>query len=1212
MKLTKVKVKKADVNMTRDTTQGYIEIQLNPPRKLGKVKEIENFIQKEKINNLLLSITNRIVKSELEQEVKTTLTNIFKEMINEQLGLKITPNISLKGLEKDKEKIKTYFKRLSKEHQIYIEEFYQALIAANDSQKLIQKLPTFKQWIQKKLAHYQFTERSIYHNKIALALSAEDTEIKEQSKRKSYLNKLLIKLVNSSTPLQTIKQEINALSQKYQLNELLTGLQQINAYSQKNEKSVFKEHLYREYKQYLQTKHQPIIFGSNKQALSADHVVNRSSESLYVLHNEVVDYLKKYFPHHSKATQKDYTNKKQLLEYDYVMGAIKQKIINKLTQQLILNGKAIHYEEIEGKITVQQTKDLQKIKTQETFKRKLTDEITFASNVLKNQLLNKVFSKEQITFIQNNLSIWKNNPNNTEITHYLQSLTTLLVQTNNSGFEILKQDLDALKNTPPSKERGERLSAYKNKLATINKYIRTYEEDIEKLKKEDFLGADHSDRIKKITTIQGQDAVLFCSQYGALYSLRNATFHLQELVPHQDTTTNGNPLINIIKNDIMQAKQALIQKLLSNNVLTYYSQTTLEQILDKPLSLGANSVAFAPSFDNVLKRADGLKHLWASNALKKWQQPQNYARYYLLNLCYYHYFLDEFLTNNQHFDQVRLKINNRALSESIKSYQQFADIPFENNIGKFLATIQAKEAERLKSQAKENTEEKRTKEQPYFQRYLQDIFAEGFKQFIENKLPLINTQTEPNLEFNTTGTDNLQKALQAYERIITLSIDIKQPQQNNPQQPIIEIKNKNAPKFTKVTIDHNLALWYGLISLLDAPHLNDLKGNLLKYTATGINDKLPFNTPIHELLILVNLRMYSLDITPEWQCDEDKQLKLLSLFLDIDNPTIEGIQCFEPNSPVTTKRQQLYLSNDKVILTRALHKIQQSQTIPIFDELIKQKAGKFKVTQDDCQQFYQQENTIADDTKQREELHQKWVKAKQNFNDQDKKNYLALITKEQKYIHLKNKVNLVYISRLNALLQDIWSHWISTVYLWERDVYYITLALQKLRNSLKLNDINTKRGKIEYVKQQRTGLNNIFSCFINNFEDKEKLRHHIAHYHYLRGNDLSKSILDHLKDLRFLVNHDRKLKNAVAKSFIDLLDKHGITITFKPLHENSHDFKRADIQSKQITHLGGAKIKTDTGAFQPITSPQHHKEYIDMVQALLELKIELKQSPKQT
>lgn len=42
-----------------------------------------------------------------------------------------------------------------------------------------------------------------------------------------------------------------------------------------------------------------------------------------------------------------------------------------------------------------------------------------------------------------------------------------------------------------------------------------------------------------------------------------------------------------------------------------------------------------------------------------------------------------------------------------------------------------------------------------------------------------------------------------------------------------------------------------------------------------------------------------------------------------------------------------------------------------------------------------------------------------------------------------------------------------------------------------------------------------------------------------------------LQETRDLMGYDRKLKNVVAKSFIDMLDRHCIEIKFKPLSEKT-------------------------------------------------------------
>lgn len=74
-----------------------------------------------------------------------------------------------------------------------------------------------------------------------------------------------------------------------------------------------------------------------------------------------------------------------------------------------------------------------------------------------------------------------------------------------------------------------------------------------------------------------------------------------------------------------------------------------------------------------------------------------------------------------------------------------------------------------------------------------------------------------------------------------------------------------------------------------------------------------------------------------------------------------------------------------------------------------------------------------------------------------------------------------------------------------------------------------------------------------------------------------------------LTNYDRKLKNAVTKSIIDIFNKHGMILKFT--FNSNHTIDVQSIQPKEITHMK-SNIKTD----------QVSPEYCNMCEELLRLK----------
>ena len=158
---------------------------------------------------------------------------------------------------------------------------------------------------------------------------------------------------------------------------------------------------------------------------------------------------------------------------------------------------------------------------------------------------------------------------------------------------------------------------------------------------------------------------------------------------------------------------------------------------------------------------------------------------------------------------------------------------------------------------------------------------------------------------------------------------------------------------------------------------------------------------------------------------------------------------------------------------------------------------------------------------------------------------------------------------------------ISYVQLYERDIYFVMLALFFLQQKQISEADNEKfidlvnKGQVitatfadkqdESVKLISSQLNQIF-----NITDNRIIRNNLAHINYLRpapgDSPISLDLTDTINQVRTLMAYDRKLKNAVAKSAIDLLARHNFIIEFKM--NSQHQLELSSIEPKTIYHLG--------------------------------------------
>ncbi|MGL4208909.1 MAG: type VI-A CRISPR-associated RNA-guided ribonuclease Cas13a, partial [Candidatus Adiutrix sp.] len=731
----------------------------------------------------------------------------------------------------------------------------------------------------------------------------------------------------------------------------------------------------------------------------------------------------------------------------------------------------------------------------------------------------------------------------------------------------------------------------------------------------DFLSTSGQENMTKMLKLcSNKNSELLLAKYTALYELRNAVFHVQKVKTSTPNKKNkfSQPSLDVIykklKNDVQGAREAFIEKLKSNDVLKYYSKEDIRLILNQPLNLQPNPAAFAPAFKNVIKRGRGLKESaskgqketnWAPDKIKLGTPetaaaPTN-AAHYLLQLIYYHYFLPEFIQNKCLFTKAIKTVENN--NKTTKGYKQFFSL--QNDLlksddndfgGNYLAAIQSLEADRLKIQEKRADQIQKNKEQPYFQRYIRDIFAAGFNCFIHNKKDLILNQTSEPINTYYEGSDGLSAAIEDFRGIINVNDD--------------GLLNHGSNSHEADKQKRDLCRWYALLLLLSPARLNSLKGDLAKYNQARKQFKLDkiFDIDSETLTKLINLRMlYNL------AAPEEIPFSLLSIFVDFEcDPLDDQISCnnlrlFEPKNSGPGQRTQMYLSGDKVIAKKALVNLRQYNTEAVFKAL-----NLKKIAACDCEEFYKQEQKIANTVNDREKKHQAWVKYKDKFTNRAE--YETLINKEQEYMWLKNKVDLVHLERLNNLLQDIWSSWVSTAYLWERDLYYLALSILKalprleghenmLEDKEVIEQLHKDMGKVGFIEKLPSKAKGLLFSILGIDEKKygelKRIRNSIAHGDYFKKTE--KSLLTYLAQMRKLMAYDRKLKNSVTKSFIEILNKHGLEIKFKPLHNANHELEIEIIEPKKITHLRGMKINDG----QLIQSNQVHKEYAEMVEKLL-------------
>lgn len=360
--------------------------------------------------------------------------------------------------------------------------------------------------------------------------------------------------------------------------------------------------------------------------------------------------------------------------------------------------------------------------------------------------------------------------------------------------------------------------------------------------------------------------------------------------------------------------------------------------------------------------------------------------------------------------------------------------------------------------------------------------------------------------------------------------------------------------------------------------------------------------------------------------DTSKRLQhALSLYLDMHDAKFEGgtalvgaenfkilFECeadFERVFP-----SQLAQEPDFRVPRRGLREIMRYGHLPVLQSLFVHR----KVTKNDVDQWENAErqidgvSAIARDQKHREELHEKWSKRPNEFPENDTKDYMRALSAVARHRERAAHVTLTNHVRLHRLMMVVLSRLVDYSGLWERDLYFVSLALAE-QHGLRLADIFSDEGLDKLVTGQIVAAlrslkpncqifwDDLGRIFDNGFEVKSplcKIRNNFSHFNMLQaGQAQALNLTKCVNDARRLMAYDRKLKNAVSQSIIELLGREGLKLTWDmDASVQPHALGNAKLMSAQATHLGKIRVIVPGGQKpQSITEHLHGDAYVEMV-----------------
>lgn len=250
--------------------------------------------------------------------------------------------------------------------------------------------------------------------------------------------------------------------------------------------------------------------------------------------------------------------------------------------------------------------------------------------------------------------------------------------------------------------------------------------------------------------------------------------------------------------------------------------------------------------------------------------------------------------------------------------------------------------------------------------------------------------------------------------------------------------------------------------------------------------------------------------------------------------------------------------------------------------------SQHKITQADYKQYAAAKDSVVAEQKRREDLHKDLVRlSKKEQRNQAKKyqDYATALKTVMDHRHLAAHIGLVNHVRLHHLAMAVLGRLIDYAGLWERDLYFVALALIS-----ETKDEQAKNHNIEIIKnyQGAKTIGKLPSSLQERLKDyfqlknewntegldrdqldPVKIRNDLAHMNMLQKNQGDLDLTQWVNKTRVLMRYDRKLKNAVTKSVIELLAREGILLDWEICTHGTgpHHVIKPIIAPKQAAHF---------------------------------------------
>ncbi len=263
-----------------------------------------------------------------------------------------------------------------------------------------------------------------------------------------------------------------------------------------------------------------------------------------------------------------------------------------------------------------------------------------------------------------------------------------------------------------------------------------------------------------------------------------------------------------------------------------------------------------------------------------------------------------------------------------------------------------------------------------------------------------------------------------------------------------------------------------------------------------------------------------------------------------------------------------------------------------------------------------EEGPVAAAQRERETLHETWAREREKFRADDLRRYVEVLAEVTRHRHAAAHVRLVDHVRLHRLTMAVLGRLLDFAGLLERDLYFAMLALM-YRKGMSPNEAFNRGGRKALGRGQiieaRRNLKDqaieqeLARLFGPPYGPIIDIRNGFAHFNMLnvkRSGGAAIDLTAAVNDARRMMAHDRKLKNAVAQSVIELVEREGLELKWRiEASGGEHRLAGAEVGGRQARHLGKTVLRKKNGGGrkdrgQPVMESLHGDHLVAMVAML--------------